>query len=312
MPCYHPLVATRKLEGGVAILRAKKHCDLDIGEFVVPCGQCIGCRNDKAKSWAVRCIHEERINRERGFESSFLTLTYEDHNLPDDGTLDPNDHTEFVNKLKTRLWRKGQKMRYFMSGEYGDKLQRPHFHYLIFGYEFPDKTPWRQFQGNTYYRSEELEKIWTFGNSLIGHVTVESAGYTARYVMKKQTGAKAKEHYLTDDGVTLHPEFSRMSLKPGIGAEWFRKYGESDIYNTSSDSVTINGTKYKTPRYYDTLLERLDVDKLMDVKSARLEAAQDSKIQENNTFERLAIRKEIHQRRITKLHRGYENGRTDY
>ena len=247
---------------------------------------------------------------EKGFDSSFLTLTYDDHNLPEDGSLDPNDHTEFVNKLRTRLWRKKGKpnFRYYMCGEYGEQLQRPHFHYLIFGYDFPDKYHFKTFRGQKYYRSPELEKIWTYGHALIGHVTVESAAYTARYVMKKQTGDQAAQHYVNEDGVVLHPEFSRMSLKPGIGSEWFAKYGVSDVYD-SGDFIVINGKRYSTPRYYDKLLEKLDVEKLFDVKSDRMRSAAASA--SNNTPERLLVREEVQTLRSNKLKRGYENGTTE-
>lgn len=305
MPCYFPLVAHRKASGGVVVTRAKSKGEPECGEFVVPCGQCIGCRNDRAKMWATRCVHEERMNRENGNESSFLTLTYQDRNLPPDGGLCPNDHKEFINKLKLKLWRNDRKMRYYMCGEYGEKFQRPHYHYLIFGYDFPDKKKWSVYRGQQYYRSEELEKLWTYGNSLIGHVTVESAGYCARYVMKKQTGKKAGTHYVNDNGVVLHPEFSRMSLKPGIGAEWFRKYGYSDVYD-SGDFILIAGKKYSTPRYYDTLLERLDVERLFNVKSDRRRNAAAHAF--NNTTERLLTREECHRRSISRLKRGYENG----
>lgn len=305
MPCFKPLVARRKATGGVAVSRALGDAGLDPGEFVVSCSQCIGCRIAKSKTWAVRCVHEERINRERGMESSFLTLTYDDANLPEDGSLDPKDHQEFVAKLRTRLWRKGLKFRYYMCGEYGEKLQRPHFHYLIFGYNFPDKKLFKEHRGQPYFRSEELESIWTYGQSLIGHVTVESAAYTARYVMKKQTGKKADHHYLSPDGVVLHPEFARMSLKPGIGADWFKKYGQQDVYD-SGDFIVINGKKYQTPRYYDTLFERLDVERLMEVKEERKQRAKAH--DENNTKARRAVREECQTIKSKRLVRGYENG----
>ena len=243
------------------------------------------------------------MQRERGFESSFLTLTYTEENLPADGSLSPDDHSEFVNKLKLRLWRKGLKMRYYMCGEYGEKLERPHFHYLIFGYDFPDKYHWKTHRGEKYFRSPELEAIWTYGQSLIGRVTVESAGYTARYVLKKHTGKSAVKHYVNEDGVILHPEFARMSLKPGIGAEWFEKYGKSDVYD-SGDFIVINGKKYSTPRYYDTLLERLDVERLLDVKAERVSRAEAYAF--DQTPDRLAVRHKCQQLRLERLRRNYE------
>ena len=243
--------------------------------------------------------------QEKNLDSSFVTLTYDERNLPEDGSLDPRDHTEFVAKLRSHLWRRDKTFRYYMCGEYGEKFQRPHFHYLIFGYEFPDKQPFKVHRGEQYYRSEELETLWTYGQSLIGHVTVESAAYTARYVLKKQTGKGAVRHYKNDDGVVLCPEFARMSLKPGIGAEWFEKYGESDVYD-SGDFIVINGKKYSTPRFYDRLLERLDVEKLCDVKERRLRRAAVNA--SDNTHERLAVREEVNRLRVQKLRRGYESG----
>lgn len=138
-------------------------------------------------------------------------------------------------------------------------------------------------------------------------MTVESAAYTARYVLKKQTGQKADTHYVNDDGVVLHPEFARMSLKPGIGSEWFEKYGVSDIYD-SGDFIVINGRKFSTPRYYDTLLERLDAERLHEIKSERILSAEAHA--SNNTKERRKTRQEVHRLNLDRLKRGFENGTT--
>lgn len=199
-------------------------------------------------------------------------------------------------------------MRYYMCGEYGEKFSRPHFHYLIFGYDFPDKQHWRTHKGHKYYTSEELESIWNFGHSSIGHVTVESAGYCSGYVRKKINGKQKDEHYVHPlSGAKLLPEFSRMSLKPAIGERWFKQYGMQDVY-ASGDFVSINGKKYSTPRYYDRLLERFDVESLMRYKDARVSRA--AEFASNNTYERLGVREEVQRRKLNKLNRGYENGDT--
>ena len=95
-----------------------------------------------------------------------------------------------------------------------------------------------------------------------------------------------------------------MSLKPGIGSAWFKKYGESDIYD-SGDFVVIDGKKYKTPRYYDKLLEDLDEQKLFNIKKARL--AKSEERAEDQTRERLLVREKVQHIRADKLKRGYEN-----
>ena len=67
---------------------------------------------------------------------------------------------------------------------------------------------------------------------LVGDVSFQSAGYVARYSLKKVNGDLAAAHYRRVDPDTgevfdLVPEFAHMSLKPGIGASWFdRFYGD--------------------------------------------------------------------------------------
>ena len=320
MPCFHPNRAERRADGSVRVKKRNHGTPLDDWEFLLPCGQCAGCRDDRARAWSVRCTHESNMQKENGYQSAFVTLTYDDKNLPQEyvnkntgqwygpGTLNPDDHVEFVNKLRMRLYRKDLSFRYYMCGEYGDKLKRPHFHYLIFGYGFPDQYAWMRHNGQQYYRSPFLEEIWPYGNSLIGECNVASAAYTCAYVMKKQTGKAVRQGaYTQDDGTELYPEFARMSRRPGIGASWFKKYGKQDVYD-SGDFIVINGKKFKTPRYYDTLMEKHDEAFLKAIKEERVLSA--VAYESNNTPERLEVRKEVHRLKQQRRKRGYENGTT--
>ena len=105
-----------------------------------------------------------------------------------------------------------------------------------------------------FYRSKILEELWTKGHSEIGTVSFKTAGYCARYIMKKVTGTMAAFHYCEIDEETgevlreLHPEFSQMSRKPGIGRTWIEKY-LSDVY--PHDHVIVDGRERRVPRYYD-------------------------------------------------------------
>ena len=74
----------------------------------------------------------------------------------------------------------------------------------------------------------------------------------------------AKEHY-----GTRTPEFALMSKRPGIGKPWLDKF-LSDIY--PKDYFTINGKKYKPPRYYDTILEKQKPEMYKEIKKRRKEA----------------------------------------
>jgi len=262
MPCYHPLKAQRS-SSGVVILGA----DAPIWSFKVPCGQCVGCRLERSRQWAVRCLHESKLHT----SNSFITLTYSPEHLPFDNGLHYDHFQKFLKRLRKHI--EPNSVRYYMAGEYGGQFGRPHFHAILFGVDFDDKVLHsRSPTGFKLYTSPTLERLWPFGFSSIGGVTFESAAYVARYILKKQTGAAAESSYKsvdTDTGEMFvrNPEFNRMSLKPGIGAGWLTKF-QSDVY--PHDEVVINGTKSKPPRYYDKLYSRVNPVSLDEIKSKRV------------------------------------------
>jgi len=174
-----------------------------------------------------------------------------------------------------RLRERVGKVRFYMCGEYGDKLLRPHYHYLIFGYAFPDKKYFKtSLAGTKLYRSAELEEIWTAGHAWIGELDERTCAYVAAYVMKKRRGEQAIEHYRRTDEAGndywITPEFNYMSRNPGIGKEWWDRY-HTDV--TTQDSVWHNERETKPPRYYDQLLERVNPGLHALTKRERLEEA---------------------------------------
>lgn len=294
MACYHPLSAYRDPETGqIRILDAR--FDRADANLTLPCGQCQGCRLERSRQWAVRVMHEASLYP----VNSFVTLTYNDENLKP--SLDYSDFQKFMKRLRKSS---DSNIRFYMCGEYGSLNMRPHFHACLFNCDFPDKVVWQKQRGNYIYRSEKLESLWPFGFSSIGELTFQSAAYVARYVMKKQTGFNSEQHYQSVDPETgeviqLVPEFNKMSLKPGIGAEWFKKY-QSDVY--PNDYLVVNGVKTRPPRYYDKLLfnqKNLTINS--DLECDRYNSAQ--KYKDNNTDERLKVREEVLSQKIKKLKR---------
>lgn len=238
------------------------------GELTLrPCGMCKKCRLEIAKSWSVRIIHESKMH----VENCFITLTFNDQNLPEDGSIRKNDIVYFIKKLRKSIYPK--KIRFYACGEYGDVKFRPHYHLLIFGYDFPDKEIFKAVpKGEDCYHiyiSEKLSSLWDKGFSTVADLTMETALYTARYVQKKITGSN--EHALRikkDRYGSKHVEFALMSRMPGIGATWFDEFG-NDVY--PKDFVTINGRKFKPPRYYDSLYARKNPIKFEKIKQKREE-----------------------------------------
>lgn len=278
MACYHPLTAWKPDEGGSLIFYPRpRHREIEI-----PCGQCIGCRLERSRQWAIRCLHESQMHE----HSVFVTLTYNDNNLPYPPSLNYRHFQLFLKRLrKTRAG-----IRFFMCGEYGDELARPHYHALLFNCFFDDRQFLTTRPIGTLYRSPTLERLWPFGFSSVGDVTFESAAYVARYCVKKVTGPAAEQHYTRFDPYTgeiykIEPEFCRMSLRRGIAFNWYQRYS-TDVFD--HDNVVIRGKTMKPPRYYDNILKATQGFSSDYIQFLRQQRAQSNA--HDNTTERLLTR----------------------
>jgi len=263
MACNDPLVGWRSKErnGDGNIPITFRFADADTtSPLNLPCGKCYGCRNDKAREWAMRCSHEAQLHD----ENSFLTLTYEEEPKTKSGvaTLDKRDFVLFMKKLRKA---RKQKIKFFQCGEYGS-LGRPHHHCLLFGCGFADRYYWRKEGDHNLYRSEELEKIWGKGHSEIGTVTFESAGYVAGYTMKDAENTRQQKEE-SNRTTTRVPEYRTMSRRPGIGKQWLTQF-MSDVYPWD-EVITKNGNKLRPPRYYDQQLEKLNPELLREIQLKR-------------------------------------------
>lgn len=162
-----------------------------IGVMSAGCGQCLPCRINRRRLWTHRMLLESFMHS----DSSFVTLTYNKEHLPSDNSLDPRDTTLFLKKLRKTIYPK--KIRYYVVGEYGEN-GRPHYHMALYGINF--------------MQSDLIKTIWGKGFVYLGDLNNNSAGYIGGYITKKMT--KADDPRLNG----RHPEFARMSRKPGIGA----------------------------------------------------------------------------------------------
>lgn len=257
----------------------------------IPCGNCMGCRLERSRQWALRCMDEASLYE----DNCFVTLTYNEDHLPSDGSLNRKHVQNFLKRLRKRF--QGLKIRTFYCGEYGENLGRPHYHLILFNLDFKDKYYWKTVNEFTYYRSSILEELWPYGNSVVGDCTFESCAYVARYCCKKINGSKANEHYKGK-----LPEFCQASLKPGIGNAWIEKYGKTDVFPW--DECVVRGVKCKPPRYYDKYLEKVDADAYELLKKRRREKGELK--EDDNTFRRLAVKEKCQEARMKRLVRTME------
>lgn len=278
----------------------------------VPCGKCTGCRLERSRQWAVRCMHEASLHD----RNCFITLTYSDDHLPVDYSVHPRDLQLFLKRLRKQVAQElvpdpdtgelvPRRIKFYGCGEYGDTTLRPHYHVLIFGHDPDDKKHYDTTRrGDRLYISKSLQQAWPFGLAIIGNLTYQSAAYTARYTMKKISGPPAEDHYLRTHPLhgficRVRPEFPLMSrggrTGKGLGYGWFEKYGHETF---THDSVIIEGKEAQPPRYY---FQQLPEEEQRKITTKRTTAAKRNK--RPRTFNAETAHAETRDSRISQLKR---------
>lgn len=262
--------------------------ELQVSDFVeIPCGQCQECRLNRAREWANRCLFEMEYHK----QSLFITLTYDEEHLPKNEVITPNgeivhvgtlvksDLSKFMKALRQEYgYTHDNKLRFFGCGEYGSKTHRPHYHVIVFGLELDAMNDLEfrhtNFQGDRFYTSKMIDKVWQKGLAVVSECTWESCCYTARYIMKKQLGKGAKEYY-EEHGI--EPEFTQMSRMPGIGKQYYLDHPEIFEKEFISISTAKGGRDIYPPKYFERLYESDFPEEAAVRKSKRQESAEKHK-----------------------------------
>ena len=295
MPCFHPITAYHKIGGGITWTYRESNGI----KLTVSCKQCTGCRQEYARQWAMRNIHEASL----WLNNIFITLTYNEQNLPEHNTLVKKDFQDFMKRLrKHKKANTKNPIRFFHCGEYGEKYGRPHYHAILFNTNFNDRKSIPGQKNLT--TSDTLKKLWGKGHVSIGDVTFQSASYVAGYVQKKINGKQKEDHYRRIDKTTgetwvLPQEYATMSRRPGIAGLWFAKH-KKDVY--PSDNIHINGKEMRPPKYYDNLFQEQNPLQMEQIKENRTKAMQ--KTAHLRTPQALAQAKRNHQARMSLHKRG--------
>lgn len=195
------------------------------------CGQCMPCRIKRMRMWAHRIMLEAAQHG----DNAFLTLTYADECLPGDGSLDPRALQNWLKRFRKAV--EPARIRFYAVGEYGDEEFRPHYHVVVFGYP-------HCLRGNTKFSRDGrraeccqvcslVQSTWEFGRVSVDPLEHGNARYVVGYVAKKMT--RRDDPRLEGK----HPEFCRMSLRPGIGADAMYEVASSllqyDLHKSQGD-----------------------------------------------------------------------------
>nr|WAE43613.1 MAG: replication initiator protein [Microviridae sp.] len=205
------------------------------GVMSVPCGRCMPCRVNRTQEWSVRILHESKLHD----FNIFVTLTYSDEFLPENGSLCKSDLQLFFKRL-----RKYKSFRYYACGEYGENYFRPHYHIIFFGISPNDRRI--------------IERCWSKGIVHVGMLTEQSARYCAKYVQKQLFGPSVAKYEGRDR------EFSLMSRKPGIGFKFAKMYVDNWL---QKGYLIVNGSKRPIPRGYIYKMDDAVLHKLHDLRS---------------------------------------------
>lgn len=234
--CTSPRSATFHDNGKINF--SLKHPSKQFVPFQVPCGKCAECLLERARDWSVRCVHESKIHE----SNCFITLTYAPEYYPLDGQLNHFHFQLFMKRLRKHF--NSDEIGFFMCGEYGEETHRAHYHACIFGIDFSDKIPVRKNKhGDQVWNSEKLTELWGLGHTELGSVTQQSAGYVARYILKKQKN-------------TSFLPYQKMSRKYAIGKRWIEKHWRDVFLNASGSIILSDGSRTKVPRYYEKWLHK--------------------------------------------------------
>lgn len=245
MQCIRPLKAGFDRFGNIVYTSKLHHPEL--GPFYFDCRKCLPCRLNQAREKAIRCYHEAKMHE----ENIFLTLTYDDKHLESSRLI----YSHFQTFMKDLRWHVGadpeKRISCMVTGEYGDKNKRPHWHALLFNYRPSDSAyKYTSDRGDTVWHSRRLSDIWGKGACEFGSITLDSANYVARYAAKKLCHGYDGTH----DFEPIH----RTSSKNAIGRSWIEKHWENTI--ELGYCSLPNGAKTSIPRYYVDWLKKHQPD----------------------------------------------------
>lgn len=188
-------------------------------------------------------------------ENCFVTLTYDPEKLPKDLCVWPRELQLFLKKHRKVT----EKFRFFGVGEYGEVSGLPHYHLALFGHPTCLYTQTRRKRtGLCCTICEAVRLSWGKGFVFLGTLEQQSMAYVAGYISKKMT--KASDPRLEGRA----PEFSRMSLKPGIGYGMMHDLASTLLeYNLHEKLIDVpttlqhGPTKYPLGRYLRRSLRHL-------------------------------------------------------
>lgn len=290
MLCYSPLIKINKSQTSLLSINGKEFVSYkwfknkdQLNNLVrsgaiqlLSCGNCFNCINMRRYHW----VKKLSLEKKQWKNTYFITLTYNDHNYPDELRV---DHIQnFIKYLRKFI----KKLKYFCSGEYGSKTARAHYHLILFTDYDLELDFIKQTKSGPLFKCDLLDKCWLnrgfiwVGYDLDNMSFAYVSSYSNKNYLKKTINKQLKEfnnklQIIKDSNISgFHkylqiekllplakfkkPEFIIMSKKPPIGSKnlkdlkeapsslikWFlKKYDYSNL-NDVNLSVHLNNSYF--------------------------------------------------------------------
>lgn len=212
------------------------------GVVLASCGRCMSCCI--AKQSSLEFLAEKELYKvyKSGLGASFVTLTYDDNNVPyvldtPYQTLLISDFQKFMKRLRKNVRIFGVPLKYVACGEYGDQLGRPHYHFALLGL-------------SDALAESVIKKSWTFGRYQVGALASGGLKYVIKYMTKSRLTPEIKAFY---DANGIQPPFIVHSQK--LGFDWI--YNHKDDIVKQKYTFLSRGKVRLYPKYVREVVERL-------------------------------------------------------
>lgn len=170
----------------------------------VACRNCSLCRDRAINDWVGRNIAESKT----AVASHAVTLTYGRNKANDvdherASVLTYSDVQKFIKLLRFH----GYPVRYFVTGEFGSKKGRAHWHIMLY---WQDKVP-HHVLGKNF-----MQEHWPHGWSYWAKPDPHAIRYNCKYIQKDMGEAERQGHLA-------------MSKKPPLGSKYFETLAEQYV-----------------------------------------------------------------------------------
>lgn len=231
MLCKYPYLP---FEGGLTVNQAKFNPQARRASIPRPCGQCLHCRINQTRIWTNRILLESCCHTDK----SFVTLTYNEENLPKGGNLDKSHYQNFIKRLRKKI--SPRKIKYFGVGEYGSISHRPHYHFMLFGIGMEE----RDLINETWTEPETGEAR---GFTSSGEINNSTSRYITGYISEK-LNPKQPDPDMVPEFMTCSNGIGKAAIQRAAIALKSQPYYKKEVI----DRVRRDGKKTYMGRYLKT------------------------------------------------------------